>query len=396
MRVKRELNIVLALIISLILWVYVFGQSNSTIKTTIKDIPISIENASELSADGLAIGNMEAQTVSITFSGRRVITSKLTQNDFIVSCDASGLKEGVTTLRLNVVAPEDVTVSSISHQSIKVEVEEEDTLEKDIIVDVINDNSDDTEPYVVQLSTEKVDVTGAKSLIKQVDSVVATLDTKKVTNEMQAFNSALVPVDKYGKEINGLSLSVQNVSITAKLANKKTVDLVTEVIGEDKAKLGRTAECPKAVTIKGDEEALSKVDKIIAEPLDISNVYESTVIPFKLEMPDGVMLAADSQRVGATITVDKAGIKEFEFHETDIIANGIEEGTTVTISKVTIKVSVAGQSTVLNSLTKDDINLSIDSTGLYWGTYVVDLNISCNKETSLLEADVKEVEVYVE
>lgn len=396
MRVKRELNIVLALIISLILWVYVFGQSNSTIKTTIKDIPISIENASELSADGLAIGNMEAQTVSITFSGRRVITSKLTQNDFIVSCDASGLKEGVTTLRLNVVAPEDVTVSSISHQSIKVEVEEEDTLEKDIIVDVINDNSDDTEPYVVQLSTEKVDVTGAKSLIKQVDSVVATLDTKKVTNEMQAFNSALVPVDKYGKEINGLSLSVQNVSITAKLANKKTVDLVTEVIGEDKAKLGRTAECPKAVTIKGDEEALSKVDKIIAEPLDISNIYESTVIPFKLEMPDGVMLAADSQRVGATITVDKAGIKEFEFHETDIIANGIEEGTTVTISKVTIKVSVAGQSTVLNSLTKDDINLSIDSTGLYWGTYVVDLNISCNKETSLLEADVKEVEVYVE
>lgn len=396
MKGKKKFNIILALLIAMALWVYVFGQSDSTIKTTLKDVPIKAINQEFLSENGLAVGSIDNSFVNITFSGKRSVTSKITADDFDVTYDVYGLTEGTAVLNLRIASPDDITISDLSVKSVKVDIEQEETVEKPIFVKIINDNSDTTEPYVVQLSYNSCLATGGKTKIAELDSVVCELDANKVTDELQAFNVELIPVDKEGEKIEGINLSISNVSITATLASKKTVPLHIEIVGEESTKFIRTANAPKAITLKGNQDALEGISEINAGTIDISDIYETSSMPINVDLPYDVTLASDSINISVAVSVDKITIKEFTYSETDILANGIMEDVTVTINDSEVKVKIFGQANVIDNIKKEDILLSVDASGLYWGTYSLPLNISCNKTYEKIELDTKEIEVYVE
>ena len=58
--------------------------------------------------------------------------------------------------RLRVVGPDNVTVESMSVQKIAVTIDDLVSVKKPVETQIINQNSDDSEPYIVQLSQDAV------------------------------------------------------------------------------------------------------------------------------------------------------------------------------------------------------------------------------------------------
>ena len=82
--------------------------------------------------------------------------------------------------------------------------------------------------------------------------------------------------------------SKDNVSITALLFKKKTVDLTVPVEGLESAGFQRSVSVPKTITIKGSDSVLSSIENITCQTVDLRNVYEDTKIKLVPILSSGV------------------------------------------------------------------------------------------------------------
>ena len=393
---NKKVNILLALVIAIALWIYVFGSGATTTSTTIRDIPIKLLNTEALESTGLTVLSQETDKISITFTGLRSATSGIKAENFEVTADLQGLPQGETSVRLNIVAPEELKVENMSYQNIKIVVDELASDVKPIDVDITNDTSDETEPYIVQLNREKVKVTGPKTLVDSVVACSASLDATKVTDEMQAISVALTPIDAAGKKVTGVTLSSKNVSITSVLLEKKTVNLEVPVEGEEETRFLRTAEFPKAITLKGVKGDLARIEYIECEPLYLQEVFEEQTVELEPILPDGVQIASDSEDLSAKIIVQRASQKKFDISTTDISFNGVTASTKVDVPEMQVEAVVGGEKSVVDTLSETNFSLSADLTGLEAGEHKVPLIIKSDIEVDMLKCEPAEITVTIE
>ena len=99
-------NLTIALLIAVSLWLYVLLDQNPLSNDSIKSVPINFMHAETLQEDGLVILSKEAQAISINYSGHRSDIDLVKMEDFRVSADLEGLKEGENTVRIMVSGPE--------------------------------------------------------------------------------------------------------------------------------------------------------------------------------------------------------------------------------------------------------------------------------------------------
>ena len=218
---NNKVNMALALVMAIVLWAYVLASDNQASTNTLRNIPITFANMETLTENNLVVLETERDTVNITFSGQRTALNKVKAENFKVIADLEGLKKGENVVRLRVVGPDNVTVESMSVQKIAVTIDDLVSVKKPVETQIINQNSDDSEPYIVQLSQDAVVVEGAASLVNKVTRLMAYVDAEKVENEMKALTIALVPVDKHAQKVEGVTLATDKVSVTAVMLNKK-------------------------------------------------------------------------------------------------------------------------------------------------------------------------------
>ena len=151
-------------------------------------------------------------------------------------------------------------------------VDELVTAEKNIEVVMSGEVSADQEPYVVETSSDTVQVTGAATLIDRITSVNAIVDVGSVTDEMRTLTLELVPVDEQGSTVENVALSQSRINVTIVMMTKKTVALDVPVTNQNAGGFERTVDVPKTIVIKGTEEDLAAVDSISCETVDLAGI----------------------------------------------------------------------------------------------------------------------------
>ena len=68
---NKKLNILLAFLIAIGIWMYVVGEVNPTAQEKIKNIPIKITDNSALNERGLAVSSRGMEKIDITVKGNR-------------------------------------------------------------------------------------------------------------------------------------------------------------------------------------------------------------------------------------------------------------------------------------------------------------------------------------
>lgn len=393
---NNKINLVLALLAAICLWAYVLGDDGSSYGGTMRNIPVNYINAEALERAGLVVLDTPTETVNVSYTGQRSLKNKVKITDFKVTVDLEGLREGENTVKVVVEKPENVEIKNISVQKVKVIVDKLAEEEKPVNVVITNQTSDDSEPYIVQVSREKIKVRGAETLVNSVTSLNAAVDASKVGMTMKSLSIELVPVNSKGEKVENVKLEYDNVSVTTIMHNKKTVSLKVPVIGNNNTFVTREISVPKTITIKGTDELLSKIDSITCKTVDVSDIFENTQIPIQPLLPEGIEIATDSQNLQVIVSVAGAATREFTFSENDIVLEGVDEDTIPTVDNITVKVSVSGNAEVIEQITESDFQLYADVSGLEKGVHTVSLKCVCENKGIEMEYNPSEIKVIIE
>ena len=372
---SKRFTLVLAFIIAVALWAYVLGEVDPERSITIRDIPITFTNEATLEDAGLVITNIDYDNVDASFSAKRSIANKISEEDFHAIANLSGLTWGDNVVELSITKPSSITLDSVSPQYITITTDNYVAVEKEIQIEFSN-QVENKEPMITQLSSDTVTVSGAESVVSKVDRVVADVDSSRITEESNAISVALKALDADGEEVTEADLSESNVTVTAAMMNTKTVKLSVPVNGQDSGSITRQISVPEEVTIKGSSDLLEWIDSVECKEIDLSEVYVDTTIVLEPVLPYGIQLASVSVDPKMEVKVYNASEVSFEFDETDITVTGVSENTTVTIEDVEIVVTAKGTFSAIGSLTKNDLVITADVTGLYNGSHTVKLNIT--------------------
>ncbi len=394
---NNRIAFILALIMAISLWAYVLGEVDPVRTVTIRNIPIRLMDQSALSENGLVITDMDHEELTVTFSAKRSLVNKIDAEDFHAMADMRDVKLGNNVVMVTLTKPSNITLESVSTEYLNITAEQYVTDKRAIEVSIINPTAEETEPTIIKVSEDTVDVSGASSAVNKVKKVIAELDASRMDTEPKSISATLKAIDENGEEVENVSLASANVTITAVMRNTKTLPLKVPITGVDSGSVNRSVSYPDTITIKGDDEALNSVESISCESLDITDCYESTEYPLIPILPDGAELSSDSENLTAQVTVYNAGTATLTFDETDINVVGIGKDRSAIISDAEIKVTVKGIATVINALVKDNFELTADVTDLEDGTNYVKLNITCTMEgVDIITSVPESVEIVIE
>lgn len=394
---NNRIAFILALIMAISLWAYVLGEVDPVRTVTIRNIPIRLMDQSALSENGLVITDMDHEELTVTFSAKRSLVNKIDAEDFHAMADMRDVKLGNNVVMVTLTKPSNITLESVSTEYLNITAEQYVTDKRAIEVSIINPTAEETEPTIIKVSEDSVDVSGASSAVNKVKKVIAELDASRMDNEPKSISATLKAIDENGEEVENVSLASANVTITAVMRNTKTLPLKVPITGVDSGSVNRSVSYPDTITIKGDDAALNSVESISCESLDITDCYESTEYPLIPILPDGAELSSDSENLTAQVTVYNAGTATLTFDETDINVVGIGKDRSAIISDAEIKVTVKGISTVINALVKDNFELTADVTDLEDGTNYVKLNITCTMDgVDIITSVPESVEIVIE
>lgn len=365
--VLRLLSVVLALF----LWFYVVAVENPYSERKITKIPIQFVNQEELESRGLAIDYSDVQTIDVVISGSRSDVMKVSADEITATADLTGYEKGKNYANITIKVPSKVELVDQRIQVIPITVEKLQAAKKKLNIQFTGTASKEKEAKLFAQDIEQIKVSGAQSQVAKVSKVFADLDVSRLTDNSKKYSLKIYAADAKGKEITGVELSHTKVSVQAGLYSIKSVPLSLDLKGEPAAEYRVSAlDAPKTVKIAGFADKLEKIDKLVSNPIYLSDLTESKKIPIEITLPEGVELA-EQDAVVLDVKIRGLESKEFAILSSNVSIRGLATGKNATVENATLKVKVYVKDTSASSISTDDIALYVDLTGLENGEHKV-------------------------
>ena len=392
---NKNFNIILAIIIAVALWAYVLGDVNPTTNVTVKDVPITLINETSLEDAGLIVLESSETTINITVSGPRTEATKVEKTDFKVEADVEALNLGTNIVRLNVKGPDNVKITNISTDKININVDRLVTETKEIQVVASGEIEGDMEPYVIDISKEQINVTGAESLVNKVSKVNAVVDATKIGNTMKTIVAKLEAVDSQGKVIGNVRLENNAVNVSVVMHHKKTVNLEVPVVKSDDSALERTINVPKTIVIKGEDSILETITSIRCEEINLNDYNESAKVTLKPIIPNGIQISTDSTNLYAEVIVKELGKTNVRVTNSNIKLINADSDFDYEIVVEDMTIEVQGKEADLIGLNATSFEITADVKGLTKGTHTVRVKIISQKNLVSIKPSTEEIKVIV-
>ncbi len=305
----------LSLFFALLLFFYVSYQRLGTTRVSDKEVAnskltttktLSLKVPLTLNVDNskyYVTGYPEEVKVDISGPSALVTTLDNTRN-FEVYADLSDLKSGTHTVRLKTSGFNKELSVALSPEKIKVKIAPKKTAKMPI--QVRYDTSLIQNGYVAgspSLSTQTVDVTGAKADIDKLDSVVANLNLPENSHGDYGRTVLLQALDKEGHALP-VSLSPETVKVNLPISQAKEVKL--ELVTENNGVPGKTYQLStetKTVKLRGTKSALDKLNSLRV-PVSVTGVNESTTKTVSLSPTKAGVASVTPASIVVQITVD--------------------------------------------------------------------------------------------
>jgi YbbR domain-containing protein len=315
--------------------------------------------------------------VAVTLRGPEGVVDRLALADLHATVDLAGIDAGrpephdakvVVTVSNDAVKVVDVTPPVLS-----VRLERITSRVVAVQAKFANEPPKGSQAGASGVSPKEVRLSGPESLIGQVAAVFATVRFGDVTTDLTQSVPA-VAVDASGAAIEGLQADPSVVVVSVPLlptATTKTVPVLWALRGTvaNGYWISQVATDPVAVTVRGEQSAISKVDRIDTFAVDVGGLSATKVFRIPLLVPEGIALV---NPVDATVTVTVvplAGTRPFLIA---VQVQNVGPNLVAETDPSSLTVIVGGPAPALVALTADQITLTVDAAGRAAGTYTVD------------------------
>ena len=376
---KREKFIaaVLCFLASFCLWIYVSNSDNVS-KTKEITVPVELTHVESMADSKLALLPNQKYTVSIKIKGKAADVNSIKKEQFKIIADLSSfsLKKGVNRVPVEIKSTPVGKNITILNQGLWVKINLDTLIEKSVAVKTKIDVKTRSGYFAGEPVTKPVRVTvsGPFDYVNAVSYVLVKGELKDVDKDIYT-NLPVVAVDEGGKTISEVTVNPQSVDVTIPVNKSKQVSVNVSTKGTlpTGLMLKSLTALQSKVYISGDDNALSKVDSISTEPVDLSQVVSSTQIKAKLTLPKDISMADGNNYIDVSIVVDKVIQKTVAVN---LELRNLPQNLNAVPEVKTINITVSGLENTINSLKSDDIKAYVDLTGAVEGDKLYNINIT--------------------
>lgn len=331
---------VIAFIFAVFLWFIVVNFDNPVGSSTFRDIPVQILNEDIITSAGEVYQVEGDKTVTVVVYATREVRQKLTSDNIVATAD---IKQIDSTGRL---VPIEVTINGFSGETITAEaiprnltIQREKSGKKVMSLTVDTGGINLADGYILgdaSVEPDQVTITGAESVLEQVDRAVARVDDVSGVSEDSVLPASLVLYDANGNELNqtqiGNNLGEKGLSVSVEVLKVKGIPVVFGVTGSpaEGYKYTGCISTPESVQVCGKSEDIDKISEI---DVPASAVYISGAsAPIELTvditqyLPEGVNLVDEnSGNVTVTVKIEHEGTLSIDFMVSSIRINNLAE-----------------------------------------------------------------------
>ena len=377
--IKNNLSIkIFALIIAIILWSYVMSEENPIKPKEIRNVKVQLTNTSSLDRENLMIISPEEAKVNIRVKGKVKTLNDLSGDDFIVTADLSGYKEGDWKVPVYVEVPSDVKLVDYSPKEILFKFEK--IIKEDSTVKV-ETTGELPKGYVLgepEVKPQSIYIEGPRSWVNSVSEILATVDITDKTEDIKVTRPIRL-LDGKKEDVRGVKQEQSSVEIFIPIYQTKKVPVELQTEGElpDNYDIMDTNIDPSTIEIKGKKEVLRSINIIRTKTMDINSLIGKRNVLVELEIPENVELVDPNQKVKVTLNIDESKTKTFNYTLRDVNIKNL--GPELKIAEEDLdqifEVKVVGLGSKIDELTKEDLSIEIDLKDLEEGEHRVSLLI---------------------
>lgn len=391
---------ILAVVFAFTLWVTVYNLDDPT-KTKTLSVNVTVTNKEVLEELGKYYEIQDGTNkVSFSVTAPRSILDKLDETDFTAEADMEKLTmdedgtKGSVPIEIFCTASANGNSIKIGATNKNLKVSLEDLMTKQFVVQA-NAVGEVAEGYalgVVEVTAPNVlKVSGPKSIVSQINAVVATVDVGGISDSsatVRTYRATPILLDANGNEIDTtrLTLSDTTVNVEAEILNTKEVAISVVPSGTvaDGYMITDITVDPASIVLKGNKTLLNSISEIQI-PRDIVSVEganKDVIVSVDVSeyIPEDVeLLKAEQATVTITVSVGKMKTKNFSINTVDLMVTGLPTHTNIEYDLSSVAVSITGLETDVNDLTNESLVGFIDVTDLGIGTHRVEMTLDLDE-----------------
>ena len=365
-------SFLLAMAISLGLWLYVVNYINTTHEQTLYNVAVGLEGKSMLTDRGFMILSEDDYRVNITVSGSRQDVSKINAGNIQAVADLSKIDEpGEHNLTYSVIYPGDVPTGAVSSQKdpdrVTVVVARKKTKEIPVTVtyegDVPADYIKDT--AALELDHPYVEITGPEEVVDQIDHAAIVIDCNGRTESIyESFRFELQDQQNEPVDAGFITTDVSEVRVYLPVVMVKKLPLTVTLVdggGATEATTKLTID-PAHISISGSETALAAMEELNLGIIDLSQITRDQELTYEITLPEGVTNVSNLPTATVSISFPKLATREFtitEFEQVNLAAGMKWEALTKQLT-----ITVRGLKSEVQRLNAADIIARVDLSGV--------------------------------
>jgi YbbR domain-containing protein len=383
---------ILSVVAATLLWLVVMNVNDAVTSKQFRNIKVNTINMEAITDQGQTVRVEDGtDTVDLTVYARRTVLDKLKASDFTATADMQKDLSYGSMVKIEVAYNGNYAIDKIkqSRENVLVSIEEEVTEQfKVTVVDTNNGKLSDGLVVGSMVPEQSlVEITGPASVVEKIKRVEAHINTAGITGtQIRTCNLKLMNSD--GDEIDGTYLQYigkdSEFEVTISTLNTKLVGISFDVSEAAPEGYGLTAIAykPETVTIAGQKSQISGIYNLdipasALNPEGLTGKVEQTV-DISQYLPDGITIPEDDEReIVVTMEITAHDMENYTFTADQIEYEEVPEGMELDLSgDTTLEISVSGLASELETLTTDQIKLTVDLSGISkTGTYTVPVNV---------------------
>lgn len=383
----------LSLLFAMLVWGYVMMDQNPMRIKTVENVAVNFDAEGDLIARKLVVRSDRNQALkSITVKVNTELTkyADLDASDITASISLRGVSgPGIYTIMIDATTP-DGTVVNVSPSEVTIEI---DNLAKKRIPVEVSLNGELPDGYwngEPETTNSYVDIEGA---LKDISSIVKAVCPIDLTGRTESYNeSASVELQNAAGEAVNVTLLGEVPAIPIKLSILRMAQLPVNVDAAITGKenlpvnyeiVGYSVSPSSNITVIGEKETIEALTGVDIEPIDVSNEKESVEQEVQLLLPEGVM-SLNGNTIQVRVNI-RQKMQTLSFSAVPVEVQGLGKKLAATLNLSSTNVTITGQVSLMSALSRDDVVVYADVTGLSAGTYQVELRLGLPNESMLSE-----------
>lgn len=382
---------VLAILLAMVIWAYVTVRDNPLDEGTFA-VPVELRNLDET-----LVTPETSYQVQVRVQGAANIIGELSSRDFTAYVDLSGMRAGEGSPRVQVDLPPDISLVSLSPESIDLTLEAKVSETFAVVANVSGEPAENYTALLenLLLSPQEVSLSASASMIEQVGSVVVNAD---ISNLESSYNRNL-PVEVLDQNGNNITreftISPESVNLVVNVLYEEpeaTVAVRANLLGEpaEGYQISYTVIEPNTVRAFGDLATLGTLYYLLTEPIDISGISRTTSYSVDIEHDSNISLAQET----VTVTVRVEPVATQTYTRNLLHTQNVAEGLECLLPDEVIEIEVAGPDTAMQGLDETRIVPYVDCAGITEpGDYELPVSFSLPANIDLVRATPETVTV---